>query len=534
MNTIYPPTQPLYSSRRSPVLAQNIVATSHPLAAQAGIQMIAKGGNAIDAAIASAITLTVVEPTGCGLGSDAFAVIWDGEKLHGLNASGKSPASWTSDRFSNLEKMPFRGWESVTVPGAVSSWITLSEKFGFLPFDNLFEPAINYANGGFSVSPIISKLWKIGADELKNEVGFAENFMRNNRAPFSGEIFINKDLGRTLTLIAETKTKAFYEGELGEAIERCAIKNEAALTLNDLKKHENEWCGTISQEFENFSLHEIPPNTQGIAALMALGILEHTNIKSLTPDHPSAIHLQIEAIKLCLADVEIYVSDPSNMNEITAKDLLQESYLQKRAKLIDPNKSQNFKSGSPKSGGTVYVTAADKSGLMVSFIQSNYAGFGSGVCVPGTGIHLQNRGAGFSLDPNSANFVGPKKRPFHTIIPGFLMKDTLPLMSFGVMGGPMQAQGHIQLILRTELWGQDPQTAIDAPRWRFDHGQQLAVEKSMPPKTIKSLSEMGHHIKIEGYDNSFGFGGAQIIKKLENGSYIAGSDPRKDGQALGI
>ena len=533
MKNLNLPTQPNYASRRSPVLAQNIVSTSHPLASQAGMNMIAKGGNAVDAAIASAITLTVVEPTGCGLGSDAFAIIWDGKRLHGLNASGRSPAGWHYDRFANFKTMPFRGWESVTVPGAVSGWLTLSEKFGNLQFETLFEPAIKYANEGFPVSPIISKLWKNGAQELKNETGFAENFMRNNKTPKAGEIFVNRNLGKSLKLIARTKCKAFYEGELAEAIERCAIQNNAALKISDLKQHKNEWCGTISKQFYDCELHEIPPNSQGIAALIALGILRCTDVHKLYPDDPLAIHLQIEAIKLSLADVSKYVSDPATMSNVTTDKLLGDSYLKQRSQLIDPQKAKDFKSGTPTNGGTVYVTAADKSGRMISFIQSNYAGFGSGICIPETGIHLQNRGAGFSLNPKSANVVGPKKRPFHTIIPGFLMRNGQPIMSFGVMGGPMQAQGHIQLILRTELWEQDPQTAIDAPRWRFDAEKQVAVERSMPTKTINTLSDMGHVIKIENYDNNFGFGGAQIIRNLGSNFFIAGSDPRKDGQAVG-
>ena len=534
MSTLNIPSKPLYPSRRSPVMAKNIVSTSHPLASQAGLNMILQGGNAVDAAIAAAITLTVVEPTGCGLGSDAFAIIWDGKSLHGLNASGRSPAAWNFERFANFDKMPFRGWESVTVPGAVSGWLTLSDKFGKLPFENLFEPAIKYANEGFAVTPIISELWRIGAQELKNEIGFSKNFMRKNNTPKAGEIFVNPNLGKSLTLIAETKCKAFYEGELAEAIEHCAIQNNAALSLSDLSQHQNDWCGTISQQFNDFELHEIPPNSQGLAALMALGILRYTEVQNLNPDDPAAIHLQIEAIKLSLADVNKYVSDPKNMKDTTAEDLLSEEYLKQRSQLIDRKKSKDFKSGTPKTGGTVYVTAADKSGQMISFIQSNYAGFGSGVCIPETGIHLQNRGAGFSLDPNSSNVVGPKKRPFHTIIPGFLLRNGQPIMSFGVMGGPMQAQGHVQLVLRTELWGQDPQTAIDAPRWRFDEGKRVAVEISMPKKTISILSDMGHDVEFENYDKNFGFGGAQIIKNLGNNFFIAGSDPRKDGQSVGI
>jgi gamma-glutamyltranspeptidase/glutathione hydrolase len=511
-----------------------MVSTSQPLAAQAGLSMLARGGNAVDAAIATAITLTLVEPTGNGVGSDAFAIVWDGTELHGLNASGRSPAAWTPERFAGLDTMPFRGWESVTVPGAVSAWVSLSDRFGKLPFTELFEPAIEHAQNGFIVTPIIAELWRRAAKELGKYPGFAETFLPNGQAPRAGERFVNQPLAETLKLIAQSKGDAFYKGALAEAISDFATDHGAALTRADLAAHTVDWCGTISKTFDSVELHEIPPNGQGIAALMALGILSHTRIRELDADDPLAMHLQIEAMKLALVDAEEYVADGKHMTNVTSTALLDDTYLKSRANLIGESHAQDFNVGAPKNGGTVYLSTADASGMMVSFIQSNYAGFGSGVAIPGTGISMQNRGAGFSLDPQSPNRVGPNKRPFHTIIPGFLMGPDGPSMSFGVMGGPMQAQGHVQMVLRTQIWGQDPQMAVDAPRWRFIDGLNIACETSMPETTLNALTAFGHVISLEAPDNAFGFGGAQLICRLGEKGYAGGSDPRKDGAAVGF
>jgi gamma-glutamyltranspeptidase/glutathione hydrolase len=523
-----------YPSRRSAVLADNIVATSHPLAAQAGLAMLARGGNAVDAAIATAITLTLVEPSGNGLGSDAFAIIWDGTELHGLNASGRSPAAWTPERFAGQDSIPFRGWESVIVPGAVSAWVALSDRFGKLPFADLFAPAIGYATDGFIVTPVIAELWRRAAVDLGDYPGFAETFLPDGQAPKAGTRFVNRPLAQTLRLIAETKGEAFYRGALADAICDFAAQHGAALTREDMAAHKADWCGTISKKFDDLELHEIPPNGQGIAALMALGILSHTGIRDLDAEDPRAYHLQIEAMKLALVDAEAYVADGDHMSDVTSEALLDDTYLAGRAALIDPARAQDFNAGAPRNGGTVYLSAADASGIMVSFIQSNYAGFGSGVAIPGTGISMQNRGAGFTLDPSSPNCVGPNKRPFHTIIPGFLMGPDGPLMSFGVMGGPMQAQGHVQMVLRTQLWGQDPQMAVDAPRWRVVEGLRIACEDTMPPQLLEALTALGHDISLESPDNAFGFGGAQLICRLGDKGYAAGSDPRKDGCAVGF
>jgi len=521
-----------YSAARKPVMARNMVAASQPLAAQAGLSMLARGGNAIDAAVATAAVLTVVEPTGNGLGSDGFAIVWDGRELHGLNASGRSPAAWTPERFAGKDRMPARGWESVTVPGAVSAWADLSARFGKLDFETLLQPAIGYAENGFAVSPVIAELWAKGAALLNEQPGFAETFMPSGRPPRAGETFRNEPLAASLKLIAATKGQAFYRGELAKRIADFAAQHGAALTVEDMAAHTNDWCGTISMDFGDVQLHEIPPNGQGIVALMALGILGELPLAEHGPDDAQSLHYQIEAIKLAMADAERFVSDSDHMR-VTVQQLLDKDYLKSRAQHIDANRAQQFGAGAPKTGGTVYLSTADASGMMVSYIQSNYSGFGSGVAVPGTGIHLQNRGFGFTLEPGHPNEVGPSKRPFHTIIPGFLMKGNEPLMSFGVMGGPMQAQGHVQMVVRTQLYHQNPQAASDAPRWRFVSGLEVAVETTMAAKTISGLEERGHLISREEPDTSFGFGGAQLIHRLDDG-YIGGSDHRKDGMAAGF
>ncbi len=528
------PHDPPYGSRRSPVLAENIVATSQPLAAQAGLAMLARGGNAVDAAIAAAAVLTVVEPSGNGLGSDAFAILWDGTALHGLNASGAAPQGWTPERFAGLTEMPFHGWEAVTVPGAVSAWAALADRFGTMPLKTLVEPAARYAEVGFIVSPVIGALWRRAETQLIDKPGFADALLPGGKAPRAGQRFANPAQAASLRAIGQSNGAAFYTGALAEKIAGFAAQHGAALTMDDLAAHRPEWVTPLAAGFDHTDLHEIPPNGQGIAALMALGMLEHTGIRALDPDSPAALHLQIEAIKLAFADLDAFVADERAMTDVTPAALLDASYLAERASHIDPTRAGNPGAGAPRHGGTVYLTAADASGMMVSFIQSNYAGFGSGVVVPETGISLQNRGAGFTLTPGHPNQVAPGKRPFHTIIPGFMTQAGAPVSSFGVMGGPMQAQGHVQMVLRTRLWGQDPQTAIDAPRWRFVEGRNVAVETALPQATQAALAELGHVLSVEPPDNAFGFGGAQMITRLAGGGYIAGSDPRKDGCAVGF
>jgi gamma-glutamyltranspeptidase / glutathione hydrolase len=519
-----------YPSSRAPVMGRNVVSTSQPLAAQAGLRMLLRGGNAIDAAIAAAMTLTVVEPTGCGLGSDAFAIVWDGANLHALNSSGRSPAALSPDRFRGQKVMTERGWDSVTVPGAVAAWVELARRFGTLPLSVLAEPAIGYARNGFIVSPKIAALWQIAAGVLGKQPGFADAFLPGGRAPKAGEVFKSEAQARSLELIAETNGKAFYEGVLAEGIAAFAKRHGGALTANDLAAHTADWVDPIAGPFEGYLLQELPPNGQGIATLMALGMIEALGPIGDSPDDPETLHVSIEAMKLAFADLLQYVSDPASMR-VSPQDLLDPAYLASRAKLIDRNHASEPVFGAPKRGGTVYLAAADDSGRMISFIQSNYMGFGSGVVAPG-GISLQNRGAGFVLEPGHANEVGPRKRPLHTIIPGFVTDAAgAPVMAFGVMGGFMQAQGHLQMALRMLRYRQNPQAAADAPRWRVLTGRSVALEPAIGAATIEALRARGHDVVVDRPDNDFAFGGAQLVLRTEGG-YIAGSDPRKDGQAV--
>ncbi|QCR35911.1 gamma-glutamyltransferase family protein [Nissabacter sp. SGAir0207] len=521
-----------YPSLRPPMMGRNAVATSQPLAAQAGMRMLQLGGNAVDAAVASAMALTVLEPTGCGIGSDAFAIVWDGKQLHGLNASGRSPAGWTPDYFAGRESMPQLGWDAVTVPGAVSAWVALAEKFGRLPLTTLAQPAIEYARDGFPVSPLIGRLWARGVERLHDQPGFSACFAPQGRAPAIGEIFRNPDQARTLALIAETRGEAFYRGELAEKIAAFSAEHGAALTREDLARHQPEWVETLARPFAGGSVHELPPNGQGIATLMALGMLEKLGVGSQPPDAVETLHLSIEAMKLALADLDQHIADPESML-VEARHLLSDEYLAARAALIDRQQASEFRYGAPRQGGTVYLSSADADGMMVSFIQSNYMGFGSGVVIPGTGISMQNRGHGFVLEPGHANCVAPNKRPLHTIIPAFALdSDGQPLLSFGLMGGPMQAQGHLQLALRIMLYRQNPQAAVDAPRWRVIGGRRVAVESTFDRNTLAALRAMGHQIEVEDPLLGYNFGGAQVIQRHPQGHYVAASESRKDGQAL--
>jgi gamma-glutamyltranspeptidase / glutathione hydrolase len=520
-----------YASLRTPVLARNVVATSQPLAAQAGLRMLLAGGNAVDAAIATAAALTVVEPTMNGIGSDAFAILWDGSRLHGLNASGRSPSAWTPRRFANRDFMPTEGWDSVTVPGAVSGWVELSRRHGALPFSSLFEPAIAYAEDGFPVSPFVARQWQMQVPRLSGQPGFSAAFLPGGKAPQAGEIFRHPAQAKTLRLIAESFGEAFYTGSLADAMIACSAGSGGAMSSQDLANHRADWVHTLAQPYRGAVLHEIPPNGQGIASLMAMGLLRRFDLGSLGVDSADALHVQIEAMKLAFADVYRYVSDPLSMR-ISASDLLDPAYLLDRAKMIDLARAQDFGPGVPAASGTVYLTAADASGMMVSFIQSNYMGFGSGVVVPGTGISLQNRAAAFSLAADHPNRVAGGKRPFHTIIPGFLMVGDSPLMSFGVMGADMQAQGHVQITVRTVDFRQNVQAAIDAPRWKISAERLVLMEDRFDPTLLEGLAARGHMVAIRPF-GSPEFGAAQSIRRLPDG-YVAGSESRRDGQAVGF
>jgi len=533
-----------YPSQRSPLFARNVVSTSHPLAAQAGLRMLAQGGNAVDAAIATAACMTLVEPCSNGLGSDAFCILWDGKELHGLNASGTAPAAWTPEYFfktygADAKTPPKRGWGGVTVPGAVAGWVGLSERFGKLPFADLMAPAIEIAERGYAVPVIVQSKWAMAAavDELTRQPGFAQAFLPRGRAPAVGELFQFPDAARTLRLIAATKGEAFYRGEVAAAVEAFAKQTGGAMTAADFAAYRPEWVKPISQDYAGHTLHEIPPNGQGIAALIALGILKHLDLPAHAVDGVASTHLQIEAMKLAFADVYRYVADAAAMR-VTVEQMLDPTYLAERAKLVRMDAAQDFKAGNPVKGGTIYLTAADESGMMVSFIQSNYMGFGSGLVVPGYGLSLQNRGHCFTLEAGHANVVAPGKRPFHTIIPAFLTKDGLPVMSYGVMGGNMQPQGHMQTLVRMLDYQQQPQAACDAPRWRFNEGLSINVEPHMPPATIEGLRALGHQIG-DIHDSYQDFGAGQFIWRLDAAGepaaegYVAASDPRRDGAAVG-
>jgi len=530
-----------YASTRLPVFARNVVATSHPLAAQAGLRMLQQGGNAVDAAIATAAVMALVEPCSNGLGSDAFCILWDGERLHGLNASGQAPAAWTPAyfraKYGEAAAPPRRGWDSVTVPGAVAGWVALSQRFGKLPFADLLAPAIEIAERGYAVPVVVHQKWGLASQvvDLVAQPGFEATFLPRGRAPQVGERFRFEAAGRALRAIAASRGEAFYRGEIAAAAARHARDEGGVITEADFAAMTPEWVDPIALDYRHgHRLHEIPPNGQGIAALIALGILRHFDIAGLDPDGTDSQHLQIEAMKLGFADTYRYVSDPRTM-DVTPAQMLDDVYLAERARLIDPKRAQDFHAGNPVRGGTIYLTAADERGMMVSFIQSNYMGFGSGVVVPEWGLSLQNRGHGFSLDPKSPNVVAPGKRPFHTIIPGFLTRDGEPLMSFGVMGGNMQPQGHLQTLVRMLDYHQHPQAACDAPRWRFNQGLSINAEAAMRPATVQGLLERGHQLEVIN-DSYQDFGAGQFIWRLGDPAtegYLGASDPRRDGLVAG-
>jgi gamma-glutamyltranspeptidase/glutathione hydrolase len=531
-----------YASARLPVFARNVVATSHPLAAQAGLRTLDRGGSAVDAAIATAACMMLVEPCSNGLGSDMFCILWDpaSGRLHGLNASGTSPQAWTPEYFerkygAQATTPPKRGWDSVTVPGAVAGWVALHERFGKLPFADVLAPAIELGERGSAVPIVVQHKWANAAalPELTTQPGFADTFLPRGRAPEVGERFVLANAARTLRLIAETRGDAFYRGEIAAAAEAHAKAHGAAMTAADFAAYAPEWVDPIGQDYRGWRLHEIPPNGQGIAALIALGILDHFDVASLPVDGVDSQHLQIEAMKLAFADVYRHVADPRAMT-LTPAQMLDPAYLKQRAALIDPRRAQDFGPGHLPQGGTIYLTVADERGMMVSFIQSNYMGFGSGVVLPGYGVHFQNRGHGFTLRRDRANVVAPGKRPFHTIIPAFLTREGVPVMSFGVMGGDMQPQGHLQTVVRMVDYHQQPQAACDAPRWRWAGGL-LNIEEGFDAAVAQALRERGH--RIEPFADSYqDFGAGQFIWRLGDPAtdgYVAASDPRRDGAAVG-
>ena len=515
-----------YRANRSPVCADNVVATSQPLATEAGLDALRRGGNAVDAALAAAITLTVVEPNNNGLGSDAFCILWDGSRLQGLNASGRAPAAWTRERFAHRNAMPALGWDSVTVPGAVSAWVALSERYGRLAFADLFSRAVHYAEAGFAVGPKTALSWAGAASTYQGYAEFARHFLP---APSPGARVRRPELARTLRRVAETRGEAFYRGDLAERMIRCAQAEGGALSPTDLANHRADWVQPVAQRYRHVVLHEIPPNGQGLAAQIALGILQHLPVAPV--DSADSVHRQIEAMKLAIRAAFDHIADPAVMR-LSPEALLEPGMLARLAADIGPRAAAVPPAPLPVGLDTVTLAAADADGMMVSFIQSNYQGFGSGVVVPGTGIALQNRGHGFSLDPDHPNCVGPGKRPYHTIIPGFVTAaDGSALLAFGVMGAHMQHQGHVQMVLRLFDHGQNPQAASDAPRWHVYPDYRVGLEQGFPEDVARDLAARGHDVRYEPGERVFG--GAQLVLRTDHG-YVAGSDHRKEGHAGGF
>ncbi|WP_054635959.1 gamma-glutamyltransferase [Thalassobacillus sp. C254] len=522
-----------YVSKRNPVFAKKgMVATSHPLAAEAGKEMLMKGGNAVDAAIATAAALTVVEPTSNSMGGDSFALVWIDGRLHGLNASGKSPRKMSMEavKEAGYKEIPEHGLIPVTVPGAPGSWAELSEKFGRLPFKDVLAPAISLAEEGFPVSPVVSKYWK-RSYELFKEVLTGEEFSNwfdtfslSGRCPEAGEIWKAPDHAETLRKIGDSNGDAFYKGELADQIDSYSRNHGGLIRKEDLEDFTPEWVEPISTSYKGFDIWEIPPNGQGLNTLLALNILEDMNLSE--KETVDTYHLLIEAMKLGFADGLHYITDPHEMS-VRVKDLLSEEYAKERRKKIS-DKAMTPEAGEPPKGGTVYIAAADNEGNMVSFIQSSYMDFGSGVVVPGTGINLQNRGHGFSLNKGHVNALSPRKKTYHTIIPGFLTKENQPVGPFGVMGAFMQPQGHLQVLTSTINFHLNPQAALDAPRWRWLEEKTIEVEPHFPDHIAQSLERKGHQIK-KAVDET-GFGRGQVIwRDPATGVLTGGTDSRADG-----
>lgn len=518
-----------YPSSRAPVFARNLVATSQPLAAQAGLRMLALGGNAVDAAIAAAAALAVTEPVGNGLGSDCYVLVWDGARLHGLDASGTAPAAWNPGYFKSRHqgRIPPRGWDSVTVPGAIAGWAHLHERLGSLSFATLLEPAIEYAERGYAITPAVQRKWEAQVDLLQSMPGFADHFMPRGRAPLVGEHFTLRCAAETLRRVADTTGRDFYEGETAHKLVAHAQAHEAALTLNDLRSYAPRWVEPIAQPYHGHMLHQLPSenHAHGLATLVAAGILQHFDLAAHAADHPDAQHLMIEAVKLALAEA------PRD-----AATLLDPDRLAKCARAIDPRRAQPFAFGRAPQGGTVQVSAADRSGMMVSLVQSNHIGFGSGVVVPGTGVSLHNRGYAFSADAAHPNAVAGGKRPGHASTPLLLTRAGAPQASFGVMGGNMQPQGHVQTLVRMVDHGQQPQAACDAPRWRWTHGMSVDAEPSMSTGLIDALRARGHAVE-RTRDPHADFGSGQFVWRLGDPAvqgYVGASDGRRDGLAAGL
>ena len=544
-----------FRSRRSPIYSRNgIVATSQPLATAAGLEILAKGGNAADAAIAAGAALNVTEPSSTGIGGDMFALCYSAatRRVTALNGSGRAPAALTPDRLKkdgfSSDLPPFHA-HTVTVPGACAGWFDLLDRHGSLPIREVLAPAIRLAREGFPVAPITSNSWKSGAQHQLLSAPNGVELTIDGRAPRTGEIFRNPNLARTLELVATGGRDAFYRGEIAEAIVHVIREAGGCMSLDDLDSHTSTWDEPISIDYRGLRVYECPPNGQGLTALLALNILAGFELSSLAPLSSERLHLLIEATRLAFADSRWYVADPKNSN-IPVKELLSMEYARERRKLIDPENARiDPKRGTPvSSSGTVYLSVVDGSGNACSFINSNYWGFGTGIVPKGFGFTLQNRGHNFSLDPDHPNCIGPRKRPYHTIIPALVTKlpSSLPpssrdegevlFASYGVMGGFMQPQGHVQVLSSLVDHGLDPQSALDLPRFCIDvetSGGRVAIEEGIPAEVFDRLGQMGHPVySVSGFERSLFGRGQVILRDAESGVLCAGSDPRADGCAM--
>ena len=536
MKTTFDPLAQRYPSQRFPIYARGgMVNCSCPMASAAGLDALKNGGNAVDAIVAAAAALTVCEPTDNGLGADAFALIWSEkeQQLFGLNASGPAPMLASAENILSSGKaadgkMPALGWTPVTVPGAVKAWKELTKRFGKRSLSENLAPAVHYAEDGYAISPNIARSWQNALSSYKKRLSGPEfaawfdTFTFDGEAPKPGSIVKLPAHAKALALLGSTDTDALYHGELGDQIEKESLKYGGFLRKSDLERFEAQWVEPIRVNYRGYEVCEIPPNGQGIVALMALNILKEFDFAD--PESPLTRHRQIEALKIAFQDAFASVTDPFDM-PFSYHDLLQPQYGALRAREIT-DRAQTYGSKIPPKSGTVYLCAADSEGNMVSYIQSNYMGFGSCIVIPGTGIGLQNRGADFSLNPADANFIRPGKRSYHTIIPGFIMKDKLPVGPFGVMGGYMQPQGHVQVAMNYIDFGMDPQQALDAPRFQWMRDGSVTVESRFDANLARSLSRMGHEISVDLNTGSFGRG--QMIVKLDNGVLVGGTESRTD------
>ena len=529
---------------RSEVLASNgMAATSHPLATQTAISVLKNGGNAIDAAIAANAVLGLVEPTGCGIGGDLFAIVWsaDDKKLYGLNSSGPAPINISIEEITSkgLDAIPPYGPLPVTVPGAVAGWVELHKRFGIMDFNLLFQNAIEYAEKGFPVTEVVAYYLKLSSENFIDYPNFKKTWMPNGKIPSKGEIFKNPYLARTYKKIAQSYGEDFYKGNLAKEIVSFINNQGGYFSLEDLSEFKPEWIDPVSTNYRGYDVWELPPNGQGIAALQMLNILENYNIKDLGFGSAEYIHLFTEAKKIAYEDRALYYADP-NFSDIPLKTLISKEYAKERSQLINLKKSsKSYNAGLLEEGDTIYLTVADKYGNMVSLIQSNYRGMGSGMVPNDLGFMLQDRGEMFSLDPNHMNSLIGGKRPFHTIIPAFITKNNIPLVSFGLMGGAMQPQGHAQIVINLIDFKMNLQEAGDAPRIRHAGSSQptgekmidggyLSLEKGISEVEISKLKKLGHKFQ---YDLG-GFGGYQAIM-LKDNVYIGASESRKDGHASG-